>query len=61
LDKACRQLEIPIFGYHAFRHLYAIKLAMAHTPLIIIRDRLGHESTEVTNIYLKSLACLEFL
>jgi len=60
LDRACRELGIPLIGFHAYRHLYAIRLALSNTPLALISQYLGHDQATTTQIYLRGLGYSNF-
>lgn len=58
LDRACKHIGIPEFGFHAFRHMAALRMADAGIQIIYIQEFLGHESQSTTEIYLKNLGWL---
>jgi integrase len=55
LRKICRKFKFKFFGFHAFRHYGASKLAEAGLPITQIQYILGHQRATTTDIYLRSL------
>jgi integrase len=55
LEDACKALDIPVFGWHAFRHRKASIMAQMKEPINAIQHYLGHESIIVTQQYLHLL------
>ena len=60
IEKACKELEIPVFGWHTYRHLKASQMAMDGVPLIQISSFLGHESIVITQKYLHHLGFIQY-
>lgn len=55
LTEICERLGIKPFGFHAFRHYGASKLAEAGVPLTEIQTILGHQRPTTTDAYLRTL------
>jgi len=47
-QRIARQIQIPSFGPHAFRHFFATRLIQAGVPLIKVSKILGHASVTIT-------------
>lgn len=47
----CAELDLPHYGLHALRHTYASLLA-PHTPLLVLKELLGHADIATTQRYL---------
>ena len=46
-----RRAGVPPFGPHVLRHTYASHLVMRGTPLLVVRDLLGHSDVRMTERY----------
>ncbi|HET6983760.1 MAG TPA: site-specific integrase [Myxococcaceae bacterium] len=46
-----RRAGVPPFGPHTLRHTYASHLVMRGTPLLVVRDLLGHSDVRMTERY----------
>jgi len=46
-----RRAGVPPFGPHTLRHTYASHLLMRGTPLLVVRDLLGHSDVRMTERY----------
>ncbi|RJP25840.1 MAG: hypothetical protein C4529_00120 [Deltaproteobacteria bacterium] len=55
LEKLCRDLEIPVIGWHAFRHRKASQMAQEGRNLVEIQHWLGHDNATITSSYLQIL------
>ena len=51
--KYLRDCDLPAHGAHVFRHTTARRLRQGGAPLGVVRQVLGHRSTETTNRYLR--------
>ena len=60
LWRTCKKLEVPVFGFHSFRHLKASEMAANNVPLIEIMNYLGHDNIEVTQKYLRLLRWTQY-
>ncbi|MFH1035641.1 MAG: site-specific integrase [Pseudomonadota bacterium] len=54
-EKVCRQAEVRYFSLHGYRHWRACSWAREGLRLSQIKARLGHETLQVTEHYLRSL------
>lgn len=52
-ESAPEMFPLPGYSPHSFRHSKAIHMLKAGVPLIYIRNFLGHESVQTTEMYLK--------
>lgn len=55
MENLCEQAEVPAFGLHGIRHLFASLLAEASVPLVTIQKMLRHSSIATTARYIHSL------
>lgn len=55
IEKACKVMNIKLFGWHSFRHRKASLMAKNGVPINEIQHHLGHESILVTQQYLHLL------
>ena len=52
LERFCREHDIPFYGLHAFRHLFASLLVSNGVDIVTVSGMLGHSSVSTTgNIY----------
>lgn len=56
VQRLCREVNVPVFGFHAIRHLGACLLDEEGEPLAFITAMLRHRNAQTTSIYLRSLA-----
>ncbi len=59
-QKLARQLDIPSFGPHSFRHFFATRLIRAGVPLIKVSKILGHSSIKITEQIYIHLVPMDF-
>jgi len=55
LKKCLEKANILTFGFHAFRHYGASRLADSGVPLNVIQELLGHHDIKTTSLYLQTL------
>lgn len=55
LDKALREKEMKVWGWHSLRHRYASMLSKKGTPIFEIMQKLGHSNLSTTQKYLQLL------
>lgn len=55
LERKLKKLGLKHWGFHSLRHRYASILSAERIPLYEISQRLGHQSVQTTQIYLRLL------
>lgn len=52
LEKFCKRNELPFYGLHSFRHLFASLLVNGGVDIVTVSGALGHSTvTTTSNIY----------
>lgn len=55
MEQLCNKAKVPVFGFHAIRHLSATILANEGMPIPVVQSLLRHHNPNTTSRYIKSL------